>query len=263
MRFSRPKSIRHRFFIGTALVITTALLMFSAVRIYFEARSQHVDLEWQADYLLDISAQSLSSALWQYNEQYVDDYIDALFQFQNVVHVLVSDDQFKVKSRTRDGFKGKGFGTDRQPPGFISRQAEIEYSNVVVGKVDIILSTDHLRQEIINSSFTTIIRMLLIIGLIFFTIYYLSHKYIFTPLTRLERSAQLIGQGNLDAPIDTGENDEIGHLASTFEKMIQSIKAITASRDELDHEIQERKRTEAVLSDTLELLQTAESIGKS
>ena len=63
-------------------------------------------------------------------------------------------------------------------------------------------------------------------------------------MTSLENSARSIAEGRLDTQIDTGSEDEIGKLARTFSQMMQNIKAITASRDELNHEIAGHKRAE-------------------
>jgi PAS domain S-box-containing protein len=63
----------------------------------------------------------------------------------------------------------------------------------------------------------------------------------------LEGSAELISGGDLDAPIDTSANDEIGNLAGSFEQMIKNLKKITTSRDKLDNEVKERKQAEEAL----------------
>jgi PAS domain S-box-containing protein len=72
-------------------------------------------------------------------------------------------------------------------------------------------------------------------------------KSISGPLKKLAEGAAIIGQGNLDYKIDTHLNDEIGQLARSFDKMTRDLKQTTASRNELNEEIRERKKAEKAL----------------
>jgi PAS domain S-box-containing protein len=64
------------------------------------------------------------------------------------------------------------------------------------------------------------------------------------PVHRLVRGAEQIGRGNLDYRIEVRGRDEIAQLSGAFNQMAQDLQAITASRDELNREITERKRAE-------------------
>ncbi|HUT54492.1 MAG TPA: GAF domain-containing protein, partial [bacterium] len=61
------------------------------------------------------------------------------------------------------------------------------------------------------------------------------------PLRQLEEGAQIVGKGDLDHKINNPNPDEIGRLARAFDQMTERLKAITASRDELNAEIVERE----------------------
>ena len=60
------------------------------------------------------------------------------------------------------------------------------------------------------------------------------------PIDELRKGARIISTGNLDYRIGWREQDELGELASDFDTMAKNLKAVTASRDELDREAQER-----------------------
>jgi signal transduction histidine kinase len=64
------------------------------------------------------------------------------------------------------------------------------------------------------------------------------------PIETLSKGAEIVGSGNLDYKIGSNLKDEIGQLSRTFDKMTRDLKNITASRDELNSEITERKRAE-------------------
>ena len=67
------------------------------------------------------------------------------------------------------------------------------------------------------------------------------------PLKRLQEGTEMIARGNLDYKTDLRTRDEIGRLSQAFDAMTESLKKITASRDELNKEIEGRKRKEEEL----------------
>ncbi len=64
------------------------------------------------------------------------------------------------------------------------------------------------------------------------------------PLDELTKGAEIIGKGDLEHRVGVKSKDELGQLANAFNKMTESLKKTTASRDELGREITERKRVE-------------------
>jgi PAS domain S-box-containing protein len=75
-------------------------------------------------------------------------------------------------------------------------------------------------------------------------------KSITTPIAIMRSAMTEIGMGNLDTKIVVGTKDEIGELADAFNKMTTGLREVTASRDELDKEITERKRSEEAMHDS-------------
>ena len=74
------------------------------------------------------------------------------------------------------------------------------------------------------------------------------------PIEALSKGAEIIGTGNFNYKIGSNRKDEIGRLSRTFDKMSRDLMLITASRDELNSEISERKRAEGVLQAQLRIL---------
>ncbi|MFC2140333.1 ATP-binding protein [Candidatus Auribacterota bacterium] len=67
------------------------------------------------------------------------------------------------------------------------------------------------------------------------------------PIQKLQHGVEIIGSGNLDYKVGTAKKDEIGSLSRAFNRMTENLKETTASRDELNEEIQERKKVEEIL----------------
>jgi two-component system sensor kinase len=64
------------------------------------------------------------------------------------------------------------------------------------------------------------------------------------PLLFLKKWTEIIGQGNLQYLAQSKRTDEIGQLSNAFDSMATNLKNITASRDDLNREIEQRKMAE-------------------
>ena len=91
--------------------------------------------------------------------------------------------------------------------------------------------------------------LILVVAVIILSIFLalIVAKSISDPIQVLQKSAEEIGRGNLDSKIGTDAKDEIGQLGRSFDQMAEKLKIITASRDELDREVNERKNAEKAL----------------
>ncbi|HEX75654.1 MAG TPA: PAS domain S-box protein [Dehalococcoidia bacterium] len=67
------------------------------------------------------------------------------------------------------------------------------------------------------------------------------------PLRRLVKGTEEISRGNLEYRASTTAKDEIGQLSRAFDQMVEDLKAVTVSRDELVEEVAEHKRVEGDL----------------
>ena len=95
--------------------------------------------------------------------------------------------------------------------------------------------------------------LILVVAVIILSIFLalIVAKSISDPIQVLQKSAEEIGRGNLDSKIGTDAKDEIGQLGRSFDQMAEKLKIITASRDELDREVSERKKAEKALQKSM------------
>jgi nitrogen fixation/metabolism regulation signal transduction histidine kinase len=76
---------------------------------------------------------------------------------------------------------------------------------------------------------------------------FLLSRSIVEPIMTLRKGMEVVGSGNLDYKVGTEAKDEIGQLSREFDRMAENLKKVTASRDDLDREVTERKRAEDML----------------
>jgi len=75
----------------------------------------------------------------------------------------------------------------------------------------------------------------------------LTTRSIIKPLHKLRKGTEMIARGNLDFKVGTKANDEIGQLSRAFDQMTEGLTKTMTSVDNLNAEINERKRAEAAL----------------
>jgi len=80
---------------------------------------------------------------------------------------------------------------------------------------------------------------------------FIVSKSISGPIQALQQGVEEIGKGNLDHKVATDAKDEIGQLGRAFDQMTEQLKVVTASRNELDAEIRERKKVEKELQKSM------------
>jgi signal transduction histidine kinase len=112
----------------------------------------------------------------------------------------------------------------------------------LVAKID----TKEAFADVTNLRNLAAIILIIVIVLSGITAFSIAHS-ISEPIKRLSEGAAIIGSGNLDYKIGTNLKDEIGQLSRSFDKMTLDLKQTTASRDELNREIAERKQAQEEL----------------
>lgn len=247
MTRSASHSLRRRFFFTLTIVVSSFLVIFTALFISFNTHNNTKNLHNHADLLLNLSQESLSSALWQYNNEYASDYIRSLFNDENIVFAEIIQDNKITYSKTREQYQHIKFKSHTILPGYLIRRGAITYKGIALGEIIIVVTSERVRQSMVLATIVSIFSLILITFGIFSVTYILSKKHLFEPLDRLKKSAQLISEGFLNTPIEIESQDEIGQLANTFKIMIENIKSITATKEELNQEISKRLKFEDAL----------------
>ncbi|MCK5504066.1 MAG: PAS domain S-box protein, partial [Thermodesulfovibrionia bacterium] len=103
-----------------------------------------------------------------------------------------------------------------------------------------------------------ILEQTIMIVLLGFAVYlalslFFVNRSIASPLQKLVKSAEIIGSGNLDHRTNISGKDEISQLSGKFDQMTTNLKAVTASKDDLNKEIIERKEAEKELENIFNL----------
>ncbi len=247
MRTFSNKSIRFKFAAVLVAGVTFILAIFTTATIMGNIRVIETQLLQKMSDASRLAKLSLSSALWQFNHDYVSDFVESLFLYEDIVFVTVFSGKDVVKKKIRADIFGMDFIDLRASPDYISRESTIEHASQTIGKIQIVLTRERERKVILYNTIVAVLFLFIIVAAILITNLLITRFFLFNPIKKLERSASKIAQGDLDTPIDISATDEIGELAKVFNHMIQNIKEVTASRDELNDEIHRRLSSEQAL----------------
>lgn len=103
--------------------------------------------------------------------------------------------------------------------------------------------------DVTNLRNLAVVILIIVIAISGILAFYVANS-ISKPIKRLSRGAEIIGSGNLDYKVGITSKDEIGQLSRVFDKMTEDLKTTTASRDELNKEVAERRQAQETLQKT-------------
>lgn len=131
--------------------------------------------------------------------------------------------------------------------GGIDQTLATDFTTETIGSVKLVLSLDTVNESISTAVaaatiLTIVVALLTILVLMSFV------RYITRPLRMLVLVTDQVSQGDLTQRVPSDQKDEIGQLARTFNKMIESLKM---SRDEI--EMYNRTLEEKIIQGTLKL----------
>ncbi|MHC4187795.1 MAG: HAMP domain-containing protein, partial [Planctomycetota bacterium] len=192
--------------------------------------------EQDKDFFLDVNKANLALVKMEYESMELVN----KGRSQDAVRILESDEYWEQK-------KIYGQGLDN----YRLRKDEQREQALSVSTQTILMAADRadnvVRRAIHLISILSLIALMLAIILGF-----IISGIILRPIKKLEAATTQIGNGNLDTRIEVNSKDEIGQLASSFNKMAEDLSNTTTSLDNLRLEVVERSKAEKAISDSEE-----------
>ncbi len=129
--------------------------------------------------------------------------------------------ELAMSARTPTTLSSGGFSAGGFQEGVLPIYSDQKY----LGVVRIRLSTDHLRKKAFHSAITVLAITLgfVVLGSLFGI---MASRRMVAPLTAVTRGLEKIGRGNLNdfTPIKVSQNDEIGRLSATFNRIARELE---------------------------------------
>ena len=210
------------------IILTTTIIL--GVTGYFAYRYIEDAERAELTSLAEVSAARLSKHLvipmWNVDREQVSELLEAEMQEQRVAAIVVRDEDqstlFAAKDRNDDGEVVESIGSISG--NYTSVDREILNGDKNIGIVSIFVTPKFLQNELRQFRQGVIATLIILNVVIFIIMMLVLGRVLINPLGKLAAGAERISRGELNQTFDINTNDEIGYLASTFNKMQSSLR---------------------------------------
>jgi len=263
----RDASISRRFSYILISVVTLVLIAFAVIVILINITKMESELEARLNSAIRLAQKSLPTPLWNFDSGVVNDFLEALFLDEAVVLAKICWEEESSVQKKRPGFELQQFeSTSPQALGatseFIFKSSDIYFEENKVGDIIMVMSRRGVKKQALSQLYGIVAMTILIVAAISLTSIVITRRYISRPLLKLQESASMIAQGNMDTFIDKNSRGEIGILAKHLDVMRGSIKRLFEELSESKQKVEEYSRTleHKVKLRTQELAQSVEEL---
>ncbi len=210
------------------IILTTSLVL--GVTGYFAYKYIENAEQSELSELAEVSATRLSQHLvipmWNLDREQVGELLAAEMQEQRVAAIVIRDEDnstlFAAKERNAAGEVVESIGS--VAGNYISVDKKVINNDEEIGVVSMFV-TPHLMQQDLKNFGQGVIATVVILNVVIFIIMMVFlGRVLINPLMDLANGAEKISRGDLNQTFDISSRDEIGYLATTFNKMQSSLR---------------------------------------
>jgi signal transduction histidine kinase len=268
-RYIAGLNLRMKFLIPISAMLVASMLIIGGYLIARQSDSFHRELESGGETMIRMLAINAESGVLFESTAELDHLMNVLYQFGEVEYCRISNlegvvlshigqnliDSTELKKVARDqNGPRSAYVADRNgrqlfvlaapittEKSVLSREtlgitatvdsAATSTTNLeTIGWIELGLSVERVNRDIAQATRAAILLALLVIITTIAMIIFIVNA-ITRPVTELVDATDLISRGDFSTKVEIEQRDEIGHLASTFNQMIDSLKL---SRDEIE-----------------------------
>ncbi|MEN8906593.1 MAG: HAMP domain-containing methyl-accepting chemotaxis protein [Clostridiales bacterium] len=216
IKFNFFNSINKKINISIISCFIILITISVVVTIQFRLNEGEKTINEKGTTLINLSMLSLSESMWNYNQESIKVFSNAIIRDKEVSSIKVFDSNEKIIYTAINKNK-KLKNTEKLT--FVSY---IERDKDRLGKVEIELTKYYLDLGLNNTIIYSIIQNI-IISVIFSIIIFFISKRITKPLFEVIKMANKVSNGDYKSTVDVKSNDEIGILVNTFNSMAKNV----------------------------------------
>ena len=156
-------------------------------------------------------------------------------------------DQLTLLHEKKEGLDQEHIALYQEFEHRLSGQLAMNSEGIIFGSLQLSQTSQAGIMKAQNRSVWLIIIFIMILATSIGAVSFFLNRSIVKPIIKLKEATKYLGIGNLDFKVEISSKDELGDLSVAFNKMLESLKATTVSRDKLAMEITERKQIEKAL----------------
>ena len=212
----------------TVIILTTSIVLGGAGYLAYKYIENAEQTELSA--LAEVSANRLSQHLvipmWNLDREQVGELLAAEMQEQRVAAIVIRDEDsrtlFAAKERNEAGEVVESVGS--VSGNYINVDRKVLNNDEEIGVVSIFVTPEFMQQDLQKFGQGVIAVVVILNIIIFIIMMVVLGRLLINPLMELASSAEKISRGDLSQTIDVSSRDEIGYLATTFNKMQSSLR---------------------------------------
>lgn len=225
-------SISVRFTAAMIGIIFLIIAAFVAFSVAYQFRMLERELQDSLTVAAEVGNISLSTPLWQMNDEFIDHFLQALLLDKRLVwaSVLVNDETIAQKASAE--MAGKSWEFFQANDDFQTHFASIFYEGKIIGQIRLAASRQVMKAKLENA-----MKFVIVLGGVLFlaialTSIVVTRQQIVRPLAALIRLASKISDGELDEAakesLFRSPDNELGRLTKEFYRMTMSLQSMSA-----------------------------------
>jgi len=278
-RFIPRSSLLMKFVLPIAVLLIVSMLIVSGYLINSQEEGFHRELESGASTMIKMLAINAESGVLFESQYDLNDLLETLYQFGNVEYCQISNAkgiilahtgqsvlsataiEIKEKAKKNNSIYGRYNTTDdnkeyyiivapvitkhqtlnRESLGLIGGIDESHTSaasSEVIGWIELGLAIESVNTSIANAKLAAIILTLVVLVITIITVIFITNL-ITRPVRELVAASDHLARGDY-IKVEVEQSDEIGHLATTFNSMIDSLKLSRDKIEQYNHTLEEK-----------------------
>jgi methyl-accepting chemotaxis protein len=225
-RIAWHRTIRTKL-IAVIIFITSIVL---GITGYFAYKYTEQQEQAELSELAQVSATRLSQHLvipmWNLDREQVKELLTAEMQELRVAAIVIRDEDkstlFAAKERNDAGEIVESVGS--VAGNYISVDRKVLNDGEEIGVVSMFVTPRYMQEDLKNFGQAVIATVLILDFVIFIIMMVVLGRLLINPIMELAAGAEKISRGDLNQTFDVSARDEIGYLATTFNKMQSSLR---------------------------------------
>lgn len=246
-------SLSRRFSLSTIMVVASILLVTCIIAIAYSVKNSEADMKTRLDNTIRMAQATITYSLWNVQDDVVKAQTEALSNEKGIAFIEIRDEDCNPIAKKPETEDFSSYEKNKWD--YLAGDAKLSYFDKEgehkVGSLRVAIDKKVFRRELFTSILLIIGVTLVIIIAISITSIVITKRHIFQPLSKLEASARLISEGNLETVIDTDNEDEIGKLAKSFDDMRLSIKKLVEDLKNSNQRLDDSNKTLEVILDNI------------
>lgn len=246
--FKGIKRLSHKLTLSVILAVTFIFLLTSIYEYRSDNRETEEELLFKLDYTADMISASLADPVWDYDYKGIQAFGDSVFADPEIALLVVLDNV------SGELYNHELLGDEYQREFLVFLNHPIKYEDETIGNLTLGMTKFYYLKKIREHMTLRLIELMVSVVTLTVIIYFISYQ-VTRPLSILEMDAKALAEGRERIKVSDYREDEIGHLASSFNEMGDIIEKTTKELHEMNSLLEEKvaNRTEELLEKNSEL----------